>query len=160
MRAVLVSVFVLVLAAPAVAQTPAPPTFPPSTPDKSITDGSAQRKLDRARKRWRRARVHNYRFQLTRQCFCPPASWVLFVRADTPVKAPADARNVATVRRLHRRIQDAIDERVAGLDITYDKRGMPRFIGIDGRENVADDEIGYKVEHFWRGTRGRGGPEQ
>jgi len=25
---------------------------------------------------------------------------------------------------------------------------------------VADDEIAYEVEHFWRGTRGRGGPEQ
>ena len=159
MRALLVFLFVLALAVPAAAQTPAP-TFPPGTPDESISDGSAQRKLDRARKRWRRAGVHNYRFQLTRQCFCPPASWVLFVRAGKPVRAPADARYVATVRRLHRRIQEAIDDRVAGLDVTYDKRGMPRLIGIDGRENVADDEIGYKVEHFWRGSRGRGGPEQ
>jgi hypothetical protein len=140
--------------------TPPPPILPPSTPDRSIRDGSAQRKLDRARARWRKAGIHNYRFQLTRQCFCPATSKVLFVRGDKPVGAPADLRSVATVRRLHRRVQDAIDDRVAGLDVRYDKRGMPRFIGIDGRESIADDEVGYKVEHFWRGTRVRGGPDR
>ena len=159
MRALLVSVFVLVLAAPALAQPPlAQP--PPNTPDPSITDGSAQRKLDRARKRWRNAGLHSYRFELTRHCFCPPASWALFVRGDKPVRAPAEARKVATVRRLHRRVQDAIDERAAGLSVRYDKRGIPRVISIDGQQLVADDEIAYEVEHFWRGTRGRGGPEQ
>jgi hypothetical protein len=159
-RALPALLLVLVLAAPAAAQTPAPQTFPQGKPDQSIADGSAQRKLDRARKRWRRAGVHNYRFQLTRQCFCPPASWVLFVRGDKPVSAPAEAKSVATVRRLQRRIQDAIDDEVAGLSVRYDKRGMPRFIGIDPMANAIDEEVGYKVEHFWRGTRGRGGPEQ
>ena len=129
-------------------------------PTQSITDGSAQRKLDRARERWRKARLHNYRFQLTRHCFCPPTSWVLFVRGGAPVRAPAEATKVATVRRLHRRIQDAINERVAGLAVRYDKRGMPRSLFIDGQQLVADDEIGYEVEHFWRGTRGRGGPDR
>jgi len=162
MRAAL-ALFLLLfaLAGAAAAQTPPqPPQLPPSEPDKSIADGSAQRKLDRARKRWRRAGIHNYRFELTRQCFCPPGSWVLFVRNDKPVGAPAEARSVATVRRLHRRIQEAIDDRVSGLGVQYDKRGMPRFIGIDGREFIADDEVGYKVEKFWRGTRGRGGPDR
>ena len=155
MRALLLAVFVLALAAPAGAQTP-----PPNTTDPSITDGSAQRKLDRARERWRKARLHNYRFQLKRQCFCPPTSWVLFVRGGAPVRAPAEAGKVATVRRLHRRIQDAINERVHALVVRYGKRGMPRFMYIDGQQLVADDEIGYQVEHFWRGTRGRGGPNR
>jgi Family of unknown function (DUF6174) len=141
-------------------QPPTPQPQPPPQPDPSIRDGSAQRKLDRNRKRWRRADIHNYRFQLTRQCFCPPASPVLFVRGDKPRRPPADFRNVATVQRLFRRIQDAIDDEASGLEVKYDKRGMPRFIGIDGSQSVADDELGYKVEKFWRGTRGRGGPEQ
>jgi hypothetical protein len=150
---------------------PPPPADPPAPREpaplpaqnptaKSIQDGSAQRKLDRARKRWRKAKIHNYRFELTRQCFCPPTTWTLFVRGDKPQRPPAQARQVATVRRLHRRVQDAIDDRVSGLTVRYDKRGMPRFIGIDPRALTIDEEISYKVEHFWRGTRGRGGPEQ
>lgn len=67
MRALLVSVFVLALAAPAASQTPSPP---PNTPDKSITD--------------------------------------------------------------------------ADLAVTYDKRGIPRFIGIDRQALVADGEVGYQ----------------
>ena len=126
------------------------PTLPPSTPDKSIRDGSAQRTLDRARERWRRQDIHSYRFELTRQCFCPPASPVLVVRRDKPVGAPRDFREVASVPRLFRRIQHAIDDEVAGLSVRYGKRGLPRSIGIDGRENVADDEIGYRIRRFWR----------
>ena len=126
------------------------PTLPPSTPDKSIGDGSAQRKLDRARERWRRQDIHSYRFELTRQCFCPPASPVLVVRRGKPVGAPRDFREVASVPRLFRRIQDAIDDEVAGLSVRYGKRGLPRSIGIDGRENVADDEVGYRIRRFWR----------
>ena len=82
------------LAAPA-ARAVAAGTRRRTPPDPSITDGSAQRKLDRARERWRQARLHNYRFQLTRQCFCPPTSWVLFVRGDKPVRAPAEAREAS-----------------------------------------------------------------
>jgi hypothetical protein len=152
-----VIVALVALAPPQPPPEPAPRPVPNPTA-KSIQDGSAQRKLDRARKRWRKARIHNYRFQLTRQCFCPPESWVLFVRGDKAIRAPAGARSVATVRRLHRRIQDAIDDRVSGLTVRYDKRGMPRFIAIDPMALAIDEEVGYKVEHFWRGTRGRGGP--
>ena len=160
MRALLVPVLVLLLAAPAAGQSPSPPIAPRSTPDRSIRDGSAQRELDRARRRWRRAGIHNYRFSLSRQCFCPPVSWVLFVRDDKPAGAPAEARKLATARRLHRRVQQAIDDRVAGLTVRYDRRGMPRSLHIDGRQNVADDEVGYTVDGFWRGTRGRGGPDR
>ena len=160
MRALLVLIFVLALAVPAVGPDADATTFPPGTsPTSRSRDGSAQRKLDRARKRWRRAGIHNYRFQLTRQCFCPPETWVLFVRGDKPLGSPGELKAVATVRRLHRRIQDAIDDRVAGLTSLRQARDAavhrPRPAG-----NVADDEVGYKVEQFWRGTRGRGGPEQ
>ena len=137
------------------------PTQPPSDPAPSIRDGSAQRKLDSARKRWRKADIHNYRFRLTRQCFCPPEDPpVLFVRGDRPLRPPALYRSEATVPRLFRRIQESIDDEVAGLRVRYGRRGVPRFIFINGRDYIADDEVGYKVDRFWRGTRGRGGPEQ
>jgi uncharacterized protein DUF6174 len=151
----------LLLAAPAAGQAPTGPMRPRSEPAPSIADGSAQRKLDTARRRWRRTRIHNYRFELSRACFCPmPGPIVVFVRDDRPVKPPASLRDVATVRRLFRRVQEAIDDEVAGLGVTYDHRGIPRSIGIDGSEMIADDEISYRVGRFWRGTRGRGGPAQ
>jgi hypothetical protein len=128
-----------------------PPAAPPSSePDASIRDGSAQRKLDGARKRWRRTGIHSYRFELTRQCFCPPASPTLVVRRDKPVGAPRDFRSVASVPRLFRRIQAAIDDEVAGLRVRYGKRGIPRSIFIDGREYIADDEVGYRLRNFRR----------
>jgi hypothetical protein len=123
---------------------------PPSTPDASIRDGSAQHRLDRARERWRKADIHSYRFRLVRRCFCPPASPLLVVRRGRPVGAPREFRNVATVPRLFRRIQDAIDDEVAGLGVRYGKRGVPRSIAIDGRESIADDEVGYRIRRFWR----------
>ncbi len=152
------------LAATAGGQTPSPAPGPPhppqDTPDRLIRDGSAQRALDRARRRWRRAGIHNYRFELTRSCFCPQAdSPILFVRGGRPVKPSPSLRHVATIRRLHRQVQEAIDDEVAGLDATYDRRGIPREIGIDGHRMIADDEVGFSVERFWRGTRGRGGPD-
>jgi hypothetical protein len=102
----------LLLAAGASGQSPPAPTFDRGEPDKSIADGSAQRKLDRARRRWRRARIHNYRFELNRICFCVPGGpVVVFVRNDRPVK------------------------------------------------QAIDDEVAYRVDNFWRGTKGRGGPD-
>jgi Family of unknown function (DUF6174) len=158
-----VSLILLVaLAAPAAAQSPpAPQPFPRDEPDPSIRDGSAQRALDRARKRWRRADIHNYRFELSRSCFCPPTDQpIIFVRNDRPLNATGSTRHVATVPRLHRRVQDAIDDGVADLGVRYDRRGIPREISIDGHRMIADDEVAYGVERFWRGTRGRGGPER
>ena len=158
MRALAVLLLLLALAAPAAAQAPAP-SPPRDQPAPSIRDGSAQRALDRARKRWRKAGIHSYRFSLARTCFCPIGKTpVLFVRDDRPVKPAAEWRSLATVRRLQRRVQQAIDQGVAGLGVRYDKRGIPREISIDQFANAADDEVSYAVEHFWRGTRGRGGP--
>ena len=84
---------------------------------------------------------------------------VMFVRGDRPVDPPAGLRNVATIRRLHRVVQRAIDRKVPSLAVRYDRRGIPRDIGIDNIKQAIDDEIAYRVDRFWRGTRGRGGPE-
>jgi len=160
--AAVVVALALLLAPGASGQSPSPPppTFDRGEPDASITDGSAQRKLDRARRRWRRARIYNYRFQIELLCFCVERGpVVVFVRNDHPVNPIATLRHVATVRRLHRAVQRAIDRKVPDLLVRYDRRGIPRDIGIDNIERAVDDEVTYRVGFFWRGTKGRGGPE-
>ena len=149
----------VLFAAGASGQSP-PPTFDRGEPDPAIANGSAQRKLDDARRRWRRAGIHNYRFQLDVVCFCVTRGpVVVFVRNDRPVTAPATLREVATVRRLHRRIQRAIDSKVPDLSVRYGGRGVPRSIEIDNIRQAIDDEVAYRVVRFWRGTKGRGGPD-
>jgi hypothetical protein len=159
-RGVLTLLLVSALAAAAAtAQTPPQPSG--DEPDPSIRDGSAQHALDRARARWRRARIHSYRFRLSRICFCAgEREWVLFVRDDRPLDPPDVLERVATVRRLHGTVQRAIDRGAAGLSVTYGSRGVPRRIAIDEHRFVSDDEITYEVSRFWRGTKGRGGPER
>jgi hypothetical protein len=133
------------------AAQPAPPILPPDTPEPAIVDGTAQRALDDARSRWRRARMHDYRFRLRRLCFCPThGAVVLRVRRDRPVRPPADLRDVATVRRLHRVVQRAIDARVHRLSVRYGPRGVPRDISIDGHAPVSDDEVSYLVDRVRR----------
>jgi len=157
--ALLVAAVCGLAAASATGQGPQPEP-PRDDPDPAIVDGSAQRALDAARRRWRRAGIHNYRFEIERSCFCPlRRPVVIFVRDDRPVRPPADFRSLATVRRLHRRVQGAIDDHVSDLSVRYDRHGMPRRIAIDGRAYIADDEVTYTVDRFWRGTKGRGGPD-
>lgn len=148
------------LVAPGASGQSPPPTFDRGEPEPSIADGSAQRKLDAARRHWRRAGIHNYRFQIELLCFCVERGpVVMFVRNDRPVNPTATLRHVATVRRLHRAVQRAIDRKVPSLLVRYDRRGVPRDISIDNIERAIDDEVAYRVGHFWRGTKGRGGPE-
>ena len=130
----------LLAAAPALAQDGVDP---------GIADGSEQRALDAARERWHEAAVDSYRFRVRIVCFCAlsftrPA--VIVVRDGNPVDPPRRLRNVATVPRLHRRIQKAIDERVDGLTVRYGRRGVPRSVAIDPQRMLADEEVGYVVD--------------
>ena len=147
------AVLVLVLALSLLVSAPAVGQSPSEKPDPSIANGSAQRKLDAARRHWRRARIPDYRFELERICFCAQrGAVVLVVRLGRPVDPPAALRDVATIRRLHREIQRAIDRKAADLSVRYDRRGVPRSIRIDDQRMLADDEVSYRVLHFWRGT--------
>ena len=84
---------------------------------------------------------------------------MLFVRNDRAVNPPRDLRDPRHGPPPAPVVQDAIDGGVAGLSVRYGSRGVPRSIGIDGRAGVADDEVTYRVPRFWRGTKGRGGPD-
>lgn len=119
-------------------------------PDPGITNGSEQRALSGARKDWKAQGVASYVYKLSVNCFCPPTSDVkIVVRNGRP--APSTSKMLldqATVPRLFRTIQDAIDRKVAKLVVTYGSRGVPRSIYIDGSRRVADDEVGYVIRGF------------
>jgi hypothetical protein len=119
--------------------------------DPSIADGSAQGALDAARAHWRATGIRSYRFRVRSECFCPPAfrrPESIVVRRGRPVRPPAHLRVVASVPRLQRTVQDAIDDRVGGLSVRYGRRGVPRRIAIDRSRMIADEEVGYVVDRF------------
>jgi hypothetical protein len=116
--------------------------------DPEIADGSAQRALDAARERWRDAAIGSYRFRIRILCFCAPRFTrpaVIVVRDGRPVDPPRRLRRVATVPRLQRAVQEAIDDRVDGLSVRYGRRGVPRGVAIDHERMLADEESTYVV---------------
>ncbi len=138
--------FALAAVPAAVAQTSAPA---PST-DPGIADGSKQRALSSARKAWKARGVRSYTYELSVNCFCPPTTGVkIVVRNGLPsARTPSRLKDQATVPRLFRTIQEAIDRKVARLVVTYGPRGVPRSIYIDRDERIADEEVGYLIRKF------------
>ena len=123
--------------------------LPAQTPDAAITDGSAQKRLDEARAKWKAQAPRSYRYELRRTCFCPPQKGVtVIVRGGRIVKYPEDLKSVASVPRLFRAIQEAIDDKVVDLDVSYAKRGFPKSLYVDRSQYVADEESGYTVKRF------------
>jgi hypothetical protein len=151
----LAATVVLVLAAlalPALAAASAP-SAPRAQHDPQIADGTLQRHLDSARKRWNAAHVRSYRYAITTTCFCAPGGAVVYVvRNGRPQVPRRGEKSLATVPRLFKTIQAAIDANVAGLDVTYGARGVPKSISIDNAANIADDEVAYAIAGFRRLT--------
>lgn len=119
--------------------------------DPSIADGSAQRALDGARATWRAfdGRAH-YRMSVSLSCFCTPdaaAPHRIEVRDGRPTR-PSGMHRYATVGRLFARVQEAIDQRVAVLDVRYDRHGVPRELWVDVSQLIADEELGIHVTRF------------
>lgn len=147
------------LAAPAAgsrAHAAGAPTAPPrDAPDPRIADGSAQRDLDAARERWRSLGVRSYRMRVRLSCFCPRETTrprTVVVRGGRIGRGiPLPARAYASVPRLFARVQRAIDDRVAQLDVTYGARdGVPRSIAVDVSRMIADEEMGATIDRFRR----------
>jgi hypothetical protein len=126
--------------------------------DPQIVDGTEQRRLDEARARWREHGFRSYRFRVALSCFCLPEirePRVIVVRRGRPQGAPEHLRPAATVPRLLRMVQRAIDDRVSGLSVRYGRRGVPRRIGLDPDRGLADDEHEFTAGRLRRGA-GRG----
>ena len=149
-RAVLLMTVVMVMSAsialPALAQEPPNPTDP------RIVDGTAQKVLDRAKVRWRAAKIRSYRYEARHTCFCPTSGWhPIVVRNGLPSKAThSDVKQIATVPRLFLVIQRAIDKKAHKLTVTYGSRGVPSKISIDQVQNVIDEEQYFGVRRFTR----------
>jgi hypothetical protein len=123
---------------------------PPSI-DPAITDGSAQKALDGARAAWKAAGIKNYQVRVALGCFCPEqyrTPRTIRVRRLAPVNPPPHLKDMATVPRMFRKIQGAIDAKVAMVDVTYGARGVPRSITIDRSRMIADEEQYYTVDRF------------
>jgi len=158
MRAALIAVMALLLAAaPGAAGRGA--AAPGSSPhasqtgaevDPGILDGSKQRRLDAARRSWKAVGVRSYSYVVRLSCFCPPRPGTrMVVRNGTPASGtPAGMREVATVPRLFRTIQRAIDRKVAAIDVRYGRRGVPSSISIDQSGMIADEESYYTISRF------------
>jgi len=142
----------LLVATAAGAAVPAGAQEAPNPVDPQIADGSAQAALDRARARWKAARIGSYRFQARRICFCPTTGWhMVNVRGGAPsANVAADVKDIATVPRLFRTIQRAIDRSAHGLVVTYGARGVPTRIEIDSYANVIDEEQYFSIRGFKR----------
>jgi hypothetical protein len=124
----------------------------PNPPDPYIVGGAAQRSLDRARATWKAARIGSYRYQARRTCFCPTSGWhTINVRRGVPSKGVhGDVQDVATVPRLFRQIQRAIDRRAHDLTVTYGTHGVPAKISIDTYADVVDEEQVFTIRGFRR----------
>lgn len=132
-----VAVLTLLLAAPAGAQ------LPPEGPDPSITDGTALARLRAAEARWKAGGLRDYRFTVAVSCFCPPQytkARRITVRDGRPQHPAAASKPIATIPRLFRRIRDAIEHEVDGLQVRYGKTGMPRVISLDPDRMAVDEE--------------------
>lgn len=125
---------------------------PGTEPDPRIVDGTAQRELDAARTRWRAYGQRHYRMRIATDCFCTPdtrRARRIEVLDGRPVqRPPAHLRGYATVWRLFSRVQDAIDDEVAGLTVEYDAHGVPRELFVDVSHMIADEEHGVRVVRF------------
>lgn len=132
--------------------SPAAAQEAPNPPDPSIVDGSAQRALDRARAKWKAAKLRSYRYEARRMCFCPTTGWhVVNVRGGVPSKrVHANVKDIATVPRLFRQIQRAIDNEAHDLTVTYATYGVPRKVTIDTYQNVIDEEQYFSIRGFKR----------
>lgn len=135
------------LAMPAGAQRGLPPT-----PDPGIAGGATQRALDQARARWSRLKIRNYDYEVLTTCFCPRTGWVpVKVRNGVPSRrSVAHAGRLATIPRIFRQIQRAIDAPVYRLTVEYGARGMPVDVFMDQIQNAIDDENGFGVRRFRR----------
>lgn len=131
---------------------PVPSDNPVVTPDDSL--------LDANRDRWLESGVDSYRYRFRWVCFCVPdhvravdvtvlnGAVASVVDAETrqPLDA-AEAANYRTILQLFDFLGDAIDRPAhdirAGFDPTL---GFPSEAYVDYVANIADEELGFRVD--------------
>jgi hypothetical protein len=119
--------------------------------DPSIADGSAQKALDAAKRTWRQQGPRSYTYPLQLSCYCTtdavqPHTFV--VRDRKPRHPPKGWKGQATMWRVFKLVQRAIDERVDGLDVEYRAGGSLKVLAVDHDSMTVDDEYTYYVDRF------------
>jgi hypothetical protein len=111
---------------------------------------------------WKKQKIANYRYTLTRSCFCTVESRgpvVVEVRngvttsvtyVDTGAAADKELfKEYDTIPKLFGVIKDGINRKAANLTVNYDpKLGYPTQINIDYDFQIADEELYLTVENF------------
>lgn len=161
------SVVVLTLAAlllcgpaTAAARSGSGPETPGPRVDPDITSGKATKQLRKARKKWRKREIRNYRMTARRLCYCAgPRKAKIRVRNRKPVRiSNRPWHGPRTVPGMFRIVAQAIRRKVAVLDVRYNRKfGFPKRTSIDYIAMAADDEIFYRIKRF-RILRRAGGP--
>ncbi|WP_413171446.1 DUF6174 domain-containing protein [Anabaena azotica] len=114
------------------------------------------------RQLWQKQKITNYRYTLTRSCFCTTEARepvVVEVRngVTTAVTSVATGKPVDrelfkeydTVPKLFNVIQDAIKRKASSLTVKYDSKfGYPTQINVDYDRQMADEELYLIVEKF------------
>jgi hypothetical protein len=126
-----------------------------------------QIKLDKAQLKvfsrlWKEKDVKNYRYRLSKSCFCIPAARgpvIIVVKDGVTTSVTSEATGQAvdpelfkqydSVPKLFAVIQDGIDRKAASLNVKYDpKLGYPTQINIDYDTQIADEELYLTIDKF------------
>jgi len=115
------------------------------------------REVERHRTLWDQQGLATYRYAVERLCFCglagpvrvtvvdDDASARIFVSSGDPVPEE-QADWYPTVDGLFELLVDAVQRNAHDIEVTYDPdTGVPLDIFIDYQQNVADEELGFRV---------------
>lgn len=119
-------------------------------------------RLERNRRQWSSAGTNDYRMTVKLQGAMLYAAVVVEVRGGTPVSVtPFGPSNLPaahvtsafeqldTVEELFAAVQRAIKQKPERLEAKYDPSlGVPVYLYVDVRANIADEEYGFTVEDF------------
>ncbi|MDJ0735705.1 MAG: DUF6174 domain-containing protein [Nostocaceae cyanobacterium] len=143
--------------------TPVMSQFPPSSPTQPTQPTRISRSTIKQyrlnRRLWREQRISNYRYTLSRGCFCLPEARgpvVIEVRNGVTTSITSETGEKVnlelfarynTIPKLFHLIRDAIAQRASRIDMEYDSTlGYPTDITIDYSFQIADEEEFITVE--------------
>jgi hypothetical protein len=133
-------------------------------PDPPLGDPQLRRELADAMARWENSGSTDYDYLFTRTCFCPEefvGPYRVAVRADIVTAATFNGTDLFDIDILEIGRYEEIIETVPGvfaeieralveadsIDVTYHPvYGYPTDVFIDWELNVADEEVGYRIE--------------
>lgn len=130
-----------------------------------LTNNAAKSNLKQLKqnyKLWNKQNISNYRYKLTRSCFCTTeargpvvvevrngiTTSVTSVATGQPVD-PQLFKQYDTVPNLFNVVKNAIARKASSLTVQYNsKLGYPSQINIDYNSQIADEELYLTIENF------------